>query len=155
MAHGDHFTRFKALTLWQPWASAVALGLKTIETRSWSTAYRGPLAIHAAKRWRPDQVKFYSQACADDRFPIDYPDPRNAFVMLPRGAIVATCELLEVRPIGDWRPSVKEICWGDYRRGRFAWMLGNIRALAKPVEIRRGRQTMFSVDLTREELRYT
>lgn len=40
----------RAITLWQPWASAVALGSKTIETRHWSTNYRGPLAIHAAKR---------------------------------------------------------------------------------------------------------
>lgn len=39
----------KALTLWQPWASLVALGVKTIETRSWSTSHRGPLAIHASK----------------------------------------------------------------------------------------------------------
>jgi activating signal cointegrator 1 len=38
------------LTLWQPWASLVALGVKTIETRSWSTKYRGPIAIHAAAR---------------------------------------------------------------------------------------------------------
>lgn len=38
----------KALTLWQPWASLIAVGAKTIETRSWSTTYRGPLAIHAA-----------------------------------------------------------------------------------------------------------
>jgi len=40
----------KALTLTQPWATLVAIGAKKIETRSWSTPYRGPLAIHAAKR---------------------------------------------------------------------------------------------------------
>jgi len=40
----------KALSLWQPWASAIALGSKRIETRGWATSYRGPLAIHAAKR---------------------------------------------------------------------------------------------------------
>ena len=39
----------KALTLTQPWASLVAIGAKRIETRSWSTPYRGLLAIHAAK----------------------------------------------------------------------------------------------------------
>jgi hypothetical protein len=41
---------YRVLSLWQPWASLVALGVKTIETRSWSTKYRGPLAIHAAAR---------------------------------------------------------------------------------------------------------
>lgn len=39
-----------ALTLWQPWASLVAAGVKTVETRHWSTKYRGPLIIHAAAR---------------------------------------------------------------------------------------------------------
>ncbi len=39
----------KALTIRQPWASLIAAGVKTIETRSWSTRYRGPLAIHAGK----------------------------------------------------------------------------------------------------------
>jgi len=38
----------KTLTLSQRWATLVALGAKRIETRSWRTSYRGPLAIHAA-----------------------------------------------------------------------------------------------------------
>src|SRR6202030_2406661 len=41
----------KALTLTQPWATLVAIGAKRIETRSWPTLYRGPLAIYAAKRF--------------------------------------------------------------------------------------------------------
>ena len=40
----------KALTVYQPWASLIACGSKTLETRRWATKYRGPLAIHAAKR---------------------------------------------------------------------------------------------------------
>lgn len=39
----------KAITLWQPWASLLAIGAKQHETRSWKTSYRGPVAIHAAK----------------------------------------------------------------------------------------------------------
>ena len=39
----------KALSLKQPWAGKVARGQKTIEVRTWGTAYRGPLAIHASK----------------------------------------------------------------------------------------------------------
>ena len=35
----------KALSLYQPWATAIALGSKRIETRGWPTSYRGPLAI--------------------------------------------------------------------------------------------------------------
>lgn len=43
----------KALTLHQPWASLVAVGAKTIETRSRRISHRGPLAIHAGKEMRP------------------------------------------------------------------------------------------------------
>lgn len=40
----------KALTIWQPWAGAVAAGIKKNETRSWSTKYRGQIAIHSAMK---------------------------------------------------------------------------------------------------------
>lgn len=38
----------RCLSLWQPWASLVAIGAKFIETRSWYTHVRGELFIHAA-----------------------------------------------------------------------------------------------------------
>lgn len=40
----------KALSVRQPWASMIASGEKTIETRVWSTEYRGPLLICATKK---------------------------------------------------------------------------------------------------------
>ena len=47
----------KAITIHQPWADAILLGLKHYETRSWHTAYRGPIAIHASKRvFAPGEV---------------------------------------------------------------------------------------------------
>lgn len=36
---------YKALSLKQPWANLVASGKKTIETRKWSTKYRGDLVV--------------------------------------------------------------------------------------------------------------
>ena len=39
----------KAITLHQPHAHLVGLGVKPFETRNWRTDYRGLLAIHAAK----------------------------------------------------------------------------------------------------------
>jgi hypothetical protein len=39
----------KVLSLLQPWATLVVLGVKQIETGSWSTAHRGPLLTHASK----------------------------------------------------------------------------------------------------------
>lgn len=39
----------KVLTVTEPWATLIAIGAKQIETRSWPTGYRGPIAIHASK----------------------------------------------------------------------------------------------------------
>lgn len=44
------------LTLYEPWASFVVRGIKLRETRSWTTAYRGPLLIHASKSLPGDVV---------------------------------------------------------------------------------------------------
>ena len=47
----------KALTLYQPYATAIALGLKKYETRSWATSYRGPLAIHTSVKKLSPELK--------------------------------------------------------------------------------------------------
>jgi ASCH domain len=39
-----------ALSIKQPWAELILLGRKTIEVRSWSTNFRGLLALHTGKR---------------------------------------------------------------------------------------------------------
>lgn len=40
----------KALSIQQPWAWLIVNGYKAIENRTWATAYRGPLLIHAGKK---------------------------------------------------------------------------------------------------------
>ncbi len=39
----------KALTVRQPWASLIIAGYKDVENRSWTTSYRGRLAVHAGR----------------------------------------------------------------------------------------------------------
>ena len=39
----------KAISVRQPWAWAIIHASKDVENRTWSTKYRGPLLIHAAK----------------------------------------------------------------------------------------------------------
>ena len=41
---------YKAISLKQPWANLVASGKKTIETRKWTTNYRGDLVICSSKK---------------------------------------------------------------------------------------------------------
>lgn len=85
----------RAVTLWQPWASLAALGLKQYETRSWRTAYRGPLLIHAAKS-SPMREAVELARMVDWRLllglPLDLP-PRDALHALPRGAVIGCVSL--------------------------------------------------------------
>lgn len=142
----------KALTLTQPWASLVVLGEKSIETRSWSTKYRGPLAIHAAKK-----------SCPLDLWPLGAEDFIGAAYLpgsLPEGHVLGTVELVGVREIvgrQEWAPILKpgiydaeeasvleglkdswqqENAFGDFSPGRYAWILGNPEAWENPVPAR-------------------
>jgi hypothetical protein len=92
----------KALTLWQPWASLVAIGAKAIETRSWATKYRGPLAIHAAKRpivLGSDPLWYGDYNVAQGGTWLHGP---GLDAPMPFGAIVATAQLVDCVPIVEW-----------------------------------------------------
>lgn len=136
---GDLFGRrrtIKALSLWQPWASLMADGLKIDETRHWSTDYRGPLAIHAAKTTdlagAPDALcqaafgPFWSQE-------------------LPRGAVVAIGELASCRRAETVAGQLTRanLAAGNFTYGRFAWRVERIRALRRPIPLV-GRQGLFN-----------
>lgn len=150
----------KAITLWQPWASLVAIGAKQIETRSWATPYRGTLAIHAALKF-PDEAK---ALVATQPFlsSLEKITPNSeGFRDLPRGVIVAVCELVQCLSIPTMRgrypfnhpkldtiallpPDSPEYDFGDYTPGRFAWMLAQVRVLHEPIPCR-GYQQLWDV----------
>jgi hypothetical protein len=126
----------KAISLWQPWASAIALGHKRVETRHWATRYTGPIAIHAAKRWTAAEREFAAVEKALGRLP----------VRLPLGAIVATATLMGCRLTQDVRHQLGSIerLYGNYEDGRYAWFLSDIVALPEPIGYR-GAQGLFNV----------
>ena len=128
----------RCLSLWQPWASAVALGLKRIETRHWSTNYTGKLAIHAAKRWTGDERD--TAAMFAGLYDLRLASP-------PLGAIVATARLVRCDRSEDiLRRGIGEMeeAFGNYGPGRFGWILDDIAMLAEPVPFR-GMQGLFDV----------
>jgi len=126
----------KAITLTQPWATLIAIGAKRIETRSWRTFYRGPLAIHAAKtfpEWAREHFEF--DPALDQRVceVLEAADI-HGFRDLPGGAVVATCTLVDcVRITPDNVPAAPEFYFGDYTVGRWAWHLSEVKALDMPV----------------------
>ena len=126
----------RAISLWQPWASAIALGVKRVETRHWSTNYRGPLVIHAARRWDAEQRGFAAAEHCLGRLPS----------RLPLGALVAVATLIDVRPTDELSLEVSAIerLYGNYAPGRFGWMLEDIRPLPEPIGYK-GHQSFFDV----------
>jgi hypothetical protein len=97
----------KALTVRQPHAQLIALGVKTIETRSWATKYRGPLLIHAGKA-APNYEGLalgisstFKLDGSEDTFCLWLHSDRNKTIPLPLplGAIIASCKLVDCVPI--------------------------------------------------------
>lgn len=145
----------KALTLTQPWATLVAIGAKRVETRSWATSYRGPLAIHAAK--------FMPRWAREEAYGDEIGGTLNAAGIylggdcreLPKGAVVATARLVEViqvppegidesecwmvspegpeSPVRDCYAVGEELWFGDFSPGRYAWLLADVEALPEPI----------------------
>jgi len=133
----------KAISLWQPWASLIAVGSKRYETRSWSTNHRGLIAIHAAKRWTDDQFALCWQSPFMEALDVQKIDGGPS--ALPRGAIVAIAELFGCFPTSDLSPDRRERAFGDWSPGRFAWQFSNVVPLTVAVPAV-GRQGIFTID---------
>lgn len=120
----------KAISLWQPWATLVAIGAKQYETRSWYWRYRGPLAIHAAKRFDPN----IRDLCMTDPFRRTLKAAGLDPMDLPLGMIVCTCQVVRCELTEAVRPTISDLerAFGDYRPGRFAAKLDNVRRLEVP-----------------------
>ncbi len=130
----------KVLSLTQPYATLMDLDLKRIETRSWATRYRGPLAIHAAKgfpRWAREltyQKPFCTVLLQHDLRLVD----------LPLGAILCVVEVVDcvstdtpdLDAVLRYRGAEHERAFGDYASGRFMWITEHLRRLPDPIQAR-------------------
>ncbi len=110
----------KGLTLHQPWAILTVLGEKHVETRSWKTKYRGPIAIHSSST-----LPGYALALAlSDSYFVTalgkYPIERVAL-----GAIIGTVTLVAIERTQDVIVGGKERAFGDYTPDRWAWLFDN------------------------------
>lgn len=122
-----------ALSLTQPWASLMALGLKCIETRSWRPRYTGPIALHAAQGFdqscrRLCEVEPFRSALLSDAA-LD-PD-RPLAPQLPLGKVLAFARLdysEQVLP-GIHLPDEPERTFGNYAIGRYMLHFSHLHAL--------------------------
>lgn len=115
----------KALTVRQPHVFNIFHRDKDIENRSWSTSYRGPLLIHAARKidW-------------------SYVDKSISHDDLNTGVIYGVVELVDC--IQNSRSK-----WAD--AGCYHWIIKNPRVLATPISYN-GQLGLFTVNVPKNRL---
>jgi hypothetical protein len=117
----------KAISIRQPWASLIVAGYKTIENRTWDTGYRGPLLIHAGKRWDTDWE-------SSRRVVLDHIHCiKETLGELPVGGIIGRVDLVHVI----------EASSDPYWIGPFGFVLA--RPIALPFKPWTGRLQLFDV----------
>ena len=129
----------KAITLWQPWATLLAVGCKHMETRSWSTKYRGEILIHASKKpytqiapiIPPDDRKLIREVLR-----LDYIDWKKR---IPTGVIIGKANIVDCFQIDEahrrklQRENPAELAFGDYSIGRYAWVMADPVLFDNPI----------------------
>jgi len=163
----------KTITLWEPWASLVALNQKKNETRSWYTDYRGALAIHSAKKISraiaimARQEPFFTALSPRHDIYRNEDDGEIEAIGLEfaQGCILGVGNLVDCLYIGAdglyaynsktktpekkvrELPEGNELKFGDYTEGRFAWLMSNTRELIAPIPAK-GYQRIWNWDET-------
>ena len=144
----------KAITILEPWASLIAYGHKQIETRSWSTKYRGQIAIHAGQETKR---AFYSLPIINA---LGISCVSEHWLNIRLGSVIAIADLLDCLKVrgtasliigndksvaaileNNMRVMGNELAFGDYTHGRYAWILANVRRI-EPVPAK-GRQRLW------------
>ncbi|MBP9503112.1 MAG: ASCH domain-containing protein [Candidatus Promineofilum sp.] len=123
----------KALSFRQPWAELVLQGRKTMDLRTWTTGYRGRIAIHVAR-----EVE-HEAALAHDL------DPAGLAV----GGVVGTVELVDVILLDEAAYAQHldaHLAGRGFRPGMAGWLLAAPERLPEMIAVA-GRRRLFEVDL--------
>ncbi len=125
----------RCLSVRQPWASLIVLGIKKVENRSWTTDYRGRLLIHASARL---EVRNWSDVVDVAGPPLGIDEELDltdegltlpALSALPLSAIIGSVELFDCVDVDD---VPEEFDDAGFAGGPVCWLLRDPRPLAKP-----------------------
>ena len=139
----------RALTLHQPWATLIALGIKTIETRSWPPPrdlIGQTIAIHAGRTLEPNpgpEIDAILRQTHGERWQHQ----------LPAGAVLATATVSRACQVAGPVPDSGQVItrcgqliatdpYGDFSAGRWLWFLTDISPLPEPIPAT-GRQRLW------------
>ena len=135
----------KSISIMQPFAGLIATGQKRLETRTWSTDYRGPLLICAGAKSHDLFVSYNVQIkilslnnySAKSRFKID---KKIAWTL---GKALCVVDLVGIQPFKKGKTMEDDACV-DWYPDAFAWELENPR-LIDPFDVK-GKLRIFEVD---------
>lgn len=123
----------KTLSLLQPWAGLIMLGIKRIETQSWKTQYRGPLLIHSSAKITTAGHELIKEV--DHKYEQLSVDEMK--ILEVTGCILGMVDLVDCISSNDTdfvnSLSHAEQYFGDYSPNRWLWKLENPRLSAKPI----------------------
>lgn len=119
----------KVLSIREPFATLIKEQKKLIETRSWKTNYRGVLYIHASitKIDKETQKRTKLFKLLGD-------------VPLSFGMIICKCRLVDCLYMTEEyvenmkKNNYQEYLCGEYKVGRYAWVLADIEILKEPIK---------------------
>jgi hypothetical protein len=143
----------RAVPVWQPWASLVAIGAKKIETRlgpAPSTIVGERVAIHACltqrEMWRVRDAPFAEALMeAVEAGTLAEVDGRLPFGFLLATAVVAGSERMTNESCeAMYNENPVEHAFGWWVPGHYAWHLEDVRRLPAPVPFK-GKQGIFFV----------
>jgi hypothetical protein len=144
------------LSLWEPWATAFRLGLKTVETRGRRMNYRGPLLICAAKSRNGVKIADEDPILGDAldhriHTPAGMPFAKwpgwnfGKAVALVNVVGCANVDHLHLPSFFDTLPPTERVL-GDYSPGRFVIVTTPLTLSFDPFPVT-GAQGLFNVDL--------
>ena len=149
----------RVITLYQPWATLLAYGIKQNETRpkpTTHTAEKGIYLIHAAKKWTKEQ----SDLCLTEPFKsnlenLGYPASLESHyasvngldgIVFPLGQIIGSFEVKKCEQVVakttngeavfegiENTITIPELHYGNYSVGRYIWFGQNHQILQNPI----------------------
>lgn len=157
----DQPGEIRALSLWQPWASLLAAGIKKAETRSKNTVFRGEFYIHATASLRIKTYEDYYlrdpefRGYVNQLLNFDY-KTRLTFTelsrALPTGALIGKATLVDTMSTRDYKKTMREASrlvdlerertLGDLDDGRYVWICNDHGFLPEPIPCK-GQQSIF------------
>lgn len=127
----------KALSLTRPWTTLIMRGHKNVENRTWTTPYRGPLVIHAAKSWDGRQAAALARLILDGSA-VAFAELEHLKTLHPVGYLgvvdlTDVCDGTHCWVGANDRARMLSTCGPWAMPGQRHWRVSNVRPFAEPI----------------------